>query len=192
MQTPEFPIFNTEQFQNKDLVLFEEKKDPEQILDELFKKTPFLHTSSELLREKIEGSVWQRIQDEALKLNKTGTKWRKSSQQDEEQPKMITPISFVPPSPEEKLRMNETVDEDFTTPLNSFNTIAQKLKIPEQMKKKKEGEEGLEDLKEKRKVKPTESLKSPYVQRVVVMKNKVQEMEKRVADTIFSARGDLE
>ena len=75
-----------------------------------------------------------------------------SSQQDEEQPKMITPISFVHPSPEEKLRMNETVDEDFTTPLNSFNTIAQKLKIPEHMKKKKEGEEGLEDLKEKRKV----------------------------------------
>ena len=88
--------------------------------------------------------------------------------------------------------MNETVDEDFTTPLNSFNTIAQKLKIPEQMKKNKEGEEGLEDLKEKRKVKPTESLKSPYVQRVVVMKNKVQEIEKTVTDTIFSARGDLE
>lgn len=130
MQTPEFPIFNTEQFQNKDLVLFEEKKDPEQILDELFKKTPFLHTSSELLSEKIEGSVWQRIQEEALKSNKTGTKWRKSSQQDEEQPKMITPISFVPPSPEEKLRMNETVDEDFTTPLNFSTQSLKSLKYP--------------------------------------------------------------
>lgn len=88
--------------------------------------------------------------------------------------------------------MNETVDEDFTTPLNSFNTITQKLKIPKKMKKNKEGEEGLDDLKEKRKVNPTESLKSPYLPRVVVMKNKVQEMERKVVDTIFSVRGYLE
>ena len=199
MQTPEFPIFNMEQFQSKDLVLFEEKKDTEQILDELFKKTPFLHTSSELLSEKIDGSVWQKIQEEALKSDKTGTKWRKSSPQYKESPKMITPISYVPPSAEEKLRC-ETVDEGFSTPLkatplNSFNTIARKLKVPQTEKNIKEGEEGQEDLeniREKRKTKPAESLKSPYLQRVVVMKNKVQDNERKVAETIFAARGELE
>ncbi|PWA51704.1 hypothetical protein CTI12_AA459710 [Artemisia annua] len=113
---------------------------------------------------------------------------------------MITPISYAPPSAEEKLRMNETVDEGFSTPLkstplNSFNTIALKLKVPQTAKNIKEGEEGEEDLeniREKRKTKPVESLKSPYLQRVVVMKNRVQDIERKVAETIFAARGELD
>ncbi|PWA61758.1 hypothetical protein CTI12_AA370710 [Artemisia annua] len=105
---------------------------------------------------------------------------------------MITPISFAPPSPEEKVTLNEAVDEDFTTLLNSFNTITQKVKILETAKNISEGEEGLENIREKRKVKPSESLKSLYFQRVVVMKNKVHDNEKKVVDTIFAARGDLD
>ncbi|GJZ54925.1 hypothetical protein Tco_0610118, partial [Tanacetum coccineum] len=47
-------------------------------------------------------------------------------------------------------------------------------------------------LKLKRKVKPTEALKSPYKQRVIVTKNKIQDIEKRVADTIFPATGNVD
>ncbi|PWA63496.1 hypothetical protein CTI12_AA353540 [Artemisia annua] len=197
MPKPEFPIFNQEQIQNKALVLYEEKQDPKQILDELIKKTPFLHTSPGLLSEKIDDSAWKRIQEEASEMKKIGVKWIKSSPQDEEKPKMITPISCAPPSLEEKVTLNEVnvneaVNEDFTMPLNSFNIIVQKLKIPETEKNISEGEEGLENIREKRKVKRSESLKSPYFQRVVVMKNKVHDNEKKVADTIFAARGDLD
>ncbi|PWA49120.1 hypothetical protein CTI12_AA484170 [Artemisia annua] len=162
---PEFPIFNPEQFQNSQaLVLYQEKQDPEQILDELIKNTPFLHTSSGLLNDKIDDSAWKRIQDEASEMQKTGVKRIKSSPQDEDKPKMIRPISCAPPAPEEKVTLNEVnvneaEVEDFTTPLNSFNTIA---------------------------------LKSPYFHRVIVMKNKVHDNEKKVADTIFAARGDLD
>ncbi|PWA90704.1 hypothetical protein CTI12_AA097930 [Artemisia annua] len=197
MPRPEFPIFNTDQFQNKALVLYQEKQDPEQILDELIKNTPFLHTSSGFLSDKIDDSAWKRIQDEASEMKKTGVKRIKSSPQDEDKPKMIRPISCAPPAPEEKVTLNEVnvneaEDDGCTTPLNSFNTIAKKLKIPETGKNIREGEEGLENIREKRKVKPSESLKSPYYQRVVVMKNKVHDNEKKVADTIFAARGDLE
>ncbi|PWA44343.1 hypothetical protein CTI12_AA523920 [Artemisia annua] len=253
MPRPQFPIFNPDQFQNKALVLYQEKQDPEQILDELIKNTPFMHTSSGFLSDKIDDSAWKRIQDEASEMKKTGVKRIKSSPQDEDKPKMIRPISCAPPAPEEKVTLNEVnvneaEDEDFTTPLNSFNTIAQKLKIPETVKnisevvvmknkvhdneKKvadtifaargdlddvlfhsyfvdgqrihfesfKEGNEvsaGVIDMwayniREKRKVKPSESIKSPYFQRVVVMKNKVHDNEKKVADTIFAARGDLD
>ena len=201
MHRPEFPIFNTEQFENKSLplVLYEEKKDLEQLLDELLKKTPFLHTSSEMLSKTSDDNLWRRIQAEALELKKTSQKHKNSSPQNKESPKMITPISYAPPSAEEKLKC-EVLHEGFSTPLkatplNSFNTIARKLKVPQTEKNIKEGEEGQEDLeniREKRKTKPTESLKSPYLQRVVVMKNKVQDNERKVAETIFAARGDLE
>ena len=173
------------------MVVYEDNKDSEQILDELLKKTPFLNPSSEMLSESSDDNLWEKIQAETLKMK---------NPQYEESPKMITPISYVPPSAEEKLRMNQTVDEGFSTPLkstplNSFNTIAQKLKVPQTAKNIKEGEQGEEDLeniREKRKTKPAESLKSPYVQRVVVMKNKVQDIERKVAETIFAARGELE
>ncbi|PWA99403.1 Peptidase C48, SUMO/Sentrin/Ubl1 [Artemisia annua] len=129
-QRPEFLIFNTEQFQNKALVLYEEKKDPEQVLDELLKMTPFLHTSSEILSENIDDNLWKRIQGDTLEMKKT-----------------------VPNG---------------------------------------KSEEDLENIREKRKVKPSESLKSPYLQKVVAMKNKIQDIERKVADTIFAARGDLD
>ncbi|PWA96131.1 hypothetical protein CTI12_AA041350 [Artemisia annua] len=194
MHMPEFPIFKTEQFENKSLalVLYENKKVSEQILDELLKKTPFLQTSSELLSENSDDNLWKRIQEETLEMKKTSQKCKNSSPQYEESPKMITPISYAPPSAEEKLRMNETVDEGFSTPLNSFNTIARKLKVPQTTKNIKEGEEDLENIREKRKTKPAESLKSPYLQRVVVMKNRVQDIERKVAETIFAARGELD
>ena len=188
MQRPEFPIFNTQQFQKNALVLFKQKKEPEQTLDELLKKTPFLQTTwPNLMSEPIDDTLWKKIQEEALELKTTGPKWSSSSPENEERPKMITPISFFPPSAEEKLTMNEPVVDDFTTPLNSFNTIAKKL-----TKNVTEGEEDLQNIREKRKIKPSESLKSPYFQRVVVMKNKVQDIEKKLADTIFAARGNLE
>ncbi|PWA43868.1 hypothetical protein CTI12_AA420480 [Artemisia annua] len=130
-------------------------------------------------------------------MKETGVKRIKSSPKDEDKPKMIRLVSYAPPAPEEKVALNEVninvaEDDDFTTPLNSFNTIAKKLKIPETGKNIREGEEGLENIREKRKVKPSESLKSPYFERVVVMKNNVHDNEKKVADTIFAARGDLD
>lgn len=189
MHRPEFPIFKTEQFVNNSLalVLCEDKKDTDQILDELLKKTTFLHPTSEMLSKTSDDNLWKGIQEETLEMKKTS--------QYEESPKMISPISYAPPSAEEKLRLKETIDEGFSTPLNSFNTIAQKLKVPQTAKNIKEGEEGEEDLeniREKRKTKPAESLKSPYLQRVVVMKNRVQDIERKVAETIFAARGELE
>ena len=179
------------------MVLYQEKQDPVKLLDELIKNTPFLHIPPEFLSDKNDDSAWKRIQDEASEMKKTKVKMINSSPQIEEKAKMITPISFAPPAPEEKVTLNavnviETEDEDFTTPLNSFNTIAQKLKIPETDKNISEVDKGLENIREKRKVKPSESLKSPYFQRVVVMKQKLHENEKKVADTIFAARGDLE
>ena len=97
MHRPEFPIFNTEQFENKSLplVLYEEKKDLEQLLDELLKKTPFLHTSSEMLSETSDDNLWRRIQAETLALKKTSQECKNSSPQYEESPKMIDRKSVV-------------------------------------------------------------------------------------------------
>ena len=80
MQRPEFPIFNTQQFQKNALVLFKEKKEPEQTLDELLKKTPFLQTTwPKLMSEPIDDTLWKKIQEEPLELKTTGPKWRTSS-----------------------------------------------------------------------------------------------------------------
>lgn len=186
---PEFPLFNiTEVEKNKslDIVLYEKIK-PEISVDELIAKLSFLNPSSVMLGEAVDKDTWPKILKDASKVETT-----EPEEFSTPKPKMIMPISFVSVAPEQKLKriswLSETPELKLkTTQLSSFNTIAKKLKMPDQ-KEKMQKEEDLG----KRKVKPTEALKSPYLQRVVVMKNKPHDNEKKVAETIFSAQGNVE